>query len=110
MADYYPLLERAVSRLPASTREGRQALYDRARNALLTQMRNVTPPPAPDDIDREEKALTEAIARLEDELAAKAAAPATAEPPSAPASDSPPPKPEPVAEAEKPAQIGRAHV
>ena len=105
MADYYPLLERAVSRLPASTREGRQALYDRARNALLTQMRNVTPPPAPDDIDREEKALTEAIARLEDELAAKAAAPATAEPPPAPASDSPPPKPEPVAKAEKPAPV-----
>jgi len=69
MADYYPLLERAVTSLSASTRESRQKLYDRARNALLTQMRSISPPPAQEDIDREEQALDDAIARLEEKLA-----------------------------------------
>jgi hypothetical protein len=99
MADYYPLLERAVTSLSASTREGRQALYDRARNALLTQMRNVTPTPSQEDIDREEKALDDAIARLEDKLAQEpvAATPAAA----APAADSHPVPPKPQAEPTK---------
>ncbi len=68
MADYYPLLERAVSSLAASTPQNRTALYDRARNALLTQMRNVSPPAAQEDIDREVEALEAAVAKLEAKL------------------------------------------
>lgn len=98
MADYYPLLERAVTGLGASTREDRQKLYDRARNALLTQMRNISPPPATEDIDREEKALDDAIARLEDKLASEVEAQKpepTPEPePTPPPSDSAPAAPE----------------
>jgi len=99
MADYYPLLERAVTGLGASTRDDRQKLYDRARNALLTQMRSISPTPAPEDIDREEKALDDAIARVEAKLASETQAPEAAkaaepEPAAAPP-DSPQPAPEP---------------
>ena len=52
MADYYPLLERAVSSLPESTAETRRAIYERARKALLGQLRSVVPPVADADIDK----------------------------------------------------------
>ena len=35
MADYYPLIAKAVTGLEKSTGEARRALYDRARQALL---------------------------------------------------------------------------
>ena len=43
MADYYPLIAKAVSGLDKSTGEARRALYDRARTALLAQLRGVEP-------------------------------------------------------------------
>jgi len=43
MADYYPLIAKAVSGLEKSTGEARRALYDRARTALLAQLRGVEP-------------------------------------------------------------------
>jgi hypothetical protein len=36
-ANYYPVIFRAVSKLPANTREGRMELYGRARAALAAQ-------------------------------------------------------------------------
>lgn len=69
MADYYPLLSRAVSALPASTPESRRAIYDRAGKALLGQLKAIQPPIPQADIEREEKALREAIDRIEAELA-----------------------------------------
>ena len=39
MADYYPLIAKAVNGLEKSTGEARRALYDRARTALLAQLR-----------------------------------------------------------------------
>jgi len=44
MADYYPLISRAVAALEKNNGENRRALYDRARAALLAQLRGVTPP------------------------------------------------------------------
>ena len=65
MADYYPLLERAVSSLPDPTPENRRAIYDRARKALIAQLQNVKPAVASTYIDRECHALDLAVARLE---------------------------------------------
>lgn len=74
MADYYPLLAKAVAGLPDSTEEARRAIYERARKALLGQLRKIEPPIPETDIARENVALDEAVARLESEIAAKAAA------------------------------------
>jgi hypothetical protein len=68
MADYYPLLARAVSGLKTSTPEARRAIYDRARNALIGQLRGMSPPVPEPDILRESAALDAAVAQLEAEL------------------------------------------
>jgi hypothetical protein len=67
MADYYPLIAKAVSGLDKSTGEARRALYDRARTALLAQLRGVEPALSEPDITRERLALEEAIRRVETE-------------------------------------------
>src|SRR5262249_22445992 len=69
MADYYPLIARAVAGLEKSTGEGRRALYERARTALVTQLRGVTPALSESDITRERLALEEAIRKVEAESA-----------------------------------------
>ncbi len=75
MADYYSLISRAVSALPLSSIEAREALYGRARTALVTQLKNIQPPVGEADIRAESRALEEAIARIELEIAAKVSAP-----------------------------------
>ena len=74
MADYYPLLKRAVAALPNSTLTARRAIYDRAKKALLGQLTAMQPPPPPGAIEREAQALDDAVARIERELAAAEAA------------------------------------
>ncbi|MFG1299423.1 hypothetical protein V5F49_06455 [Xanthobacter sp. V3C-3] len=69
MADYYPLLVRAISSLPQKTGEGRRAVYDRARTALMRQLRGVDPPLPEGEITRERMSLEEAIRRVEAEYA-----------------------------------------
>src|SRR6266566_571969 len=69
MADYYPLIAKAVSGLDKSTPEARRALYDRARTALLAQLRGVEPALSEPDITRERLALEEAIRKVEAEAA-----------------------------------------
>ena len=65
MADYYPLLARALDALPDRTPAMRRAVYDRARNALVAQLRSIDPPLSEEDIDTERRALDAAITRLE---------------------------------------------
>ena len=67
MADYYPLIARAVAGLDNNTGENRRGLYERARTALVNQLRSVDPPLDESDITRERLALEEAIRRLETE-------------------------------------------
>ncbi len=69
MAEYYPLLAKAVAGLPNATPETRRAVYERARKALIAQLQNLRPPIAAADIARETHALDMAVARLESELA-----------------------------------------
>src|ERR1700676_4445635 len=83
MADYYPLIAKAVTGLDKSTGEARRALYDRARTALLAQLRGVEPALAEPDITRERLALEEAIRKVEAEAARRSR------------NDPPPPRPEP---------------
>jgi hypothetical protein len=71
MPDYYPLLTRALSGLERNTREARLAIYDRARQALLKQLKGVSPPLAEAEITRERLVLEEAIKRIDSETAQK---------------------------------------
>lgn len=99
MADFYPILSRAVAGLSDNTPEARRALYDRAKTALVSQLRGLDPPLGEAEIMRERLALDEAVARIEaDYDEAPAPPPATsgpvirpAEPP--PAAAAPPPEP-----------------
>ncbi len=85
MADFYPLLSKAVSGLADPSPEKRQAIYERARNALQAQLNALDPAPDQSVIDAELTSLVQAIQRVERELAqpapvappiAQAAAPA----------------------------------
>ena len=69
MADYYPLISRAVAGLEKNNGENRRALYERARAALLAQLRGVTPALNESDITRERLALEESIRKVEGESA-----------------------------------------
>ena len=71
MADYYPLLAKAVAGLPDSTAESRHAIYERARGALFGQLRNLDPPVPEEAIEREAQALEVAVARLETEIVSR---------------------------------------
>jgi len=69
MADYYPLIAKAVEGLEKCTGEARRGLYDRARKALVTQLRGVEPALSESDITRERLALEEVIRKVEAEAA-----------------------------------------
>jgi len=71
MTDYHPLILRAVEGLERNTGEARRALYERARNALLAQLRGIKPPLSEAEITRERLALEEAVRKVEAEAARK---------------------------------------
>jgi hypothetical protein len=72
MADYYPLIARAVAGLEKNTGDARRALYERARTALVAQLRSVSPALSENDVTRERLALEESIRKVEAEAARKA--------------------------------------
>src|SRR5215471_1615630 len=67
MADYYPLIARAVAGLEKNTGDARRALYERARAALVAQLRSVSPALSESDVTRERLALEEAVRKVEAE-------------------------------------------
>jgi hypothetical protein len=110
MADYYPLLSRAVA---GKSAEERRAIFERAQGALERQLRGFDPPLEEAAIRQELEALSAVIAVIERELAPADDPPAAVppvdpepvrsmapEPPSAPRPAVPPP-PSPV---ERPAR------
>ncbi|HEX2555342.1 MAG TPA: histidine kinase [Microvirga sp.] len=76
MADYYPLIARAVGGLSDRSPEMRKAVYDRARDALMGQLRSLEPPLPEATIEQERTGLEAAIARVEREQAPPAREPA----------------------------------
>src|SRR5579863_1851333 len=103
MADYHSLLMRAVANLPNSgTPATRRAIYERARKALLEQLRSLRPPLPESDITREETALDAAIAEIEERYGpldpgpplASPISPGAGKPVAAPRAGPPPPPPQ----------------
>src|SRR3954470_6405046 len=84
MADYHPLISRAVAGLEKNTGENRRVLYERARAALVNQLRSVEPALEESDITRERLALEEAIRKVEADASKRARE-----------EEPPPPPPEP---------------
>jgi hypothetical protein len=74
MTDYHPLIARAVEGLDKGTGETRRALYERARTALVTQLRSVEPALSETEITKERLALEDAIRKVEAEVARKSRA------------------------------------
>ena len=91
MTDYHPLILRAIEGLERNTGEARRALYERARNALLAQLKSIKPPLSEAEITRERLALEEAVRKVEAEAARKLRAGNT--PPRSPQPE-PPQKPD----------------
>lgn len=65
MADYYPLISRAITALDEKSKEARSAVYDRARAALANQLQKANPPLSETDLEHERSALEDAINRVE---------------------------------------------
>src|SRR5205085_4036190 len=94
MADYYPLVAKAVAGLEKNTGEGRRMLYERARTALVAQLRGMNDPPLTEaEITRERLALEEAIRKVEAEAARRGREPRA---------EAAAPRSEPTAEATQP--------
>jgi hypothetical protein len=90
MADYYPLVAKAVAGLEKNTGEGRRMLYERARTALVAQLRGMNDPPLTEaEITRERLALEEAIRKVEAEAARRGREVPRAEPAAAKADAAP---------------------
>lgn len=74
MADYHPLLARAVAALDRNTGPERGALYEWARAALVELLWGVTPALDESEITGERLSLEEAIRKVEGEAAREAKA------------------------------------
>ncbi len=72
MADFYPVLKKAIGALPAGADTDRRvAIYEKARSALLRQMEAREPPLSEGEMMRERLALEEVVRRLEREAASE---------------------------------------
>jgi hypothetical protein len=91
MTDYYPLIAKAA--IGQSSGEARRALYDRARSALVAQLRGMEPPLPEADITRERLSLDEAIRKVESEAARRSRGDQPARPAPPPSRTGVPPPP-----------------
>lgn len=97
MADYRELLRRAVAALPENNGAARRAVYEKARSALVGQLRAIDPPLPAREITQHRLQLEDCIREVEQEaseavisLGRSEAARATAVPPPPPIEAAPP--------------------
>lgn len=69
MADYYSVLKKTVAALPENTGAARRNIYQRARTAIVGQLKAYDPPLSPSEITNEQLRLEEAIRKVEAEAA-----------------------------------------
>lgn len=69
MAEYYAVLKKAIGGLDAGSSDARRTVYDKARNALIGQLKAVDPPLTTAEISRQRLELEEAIRKVEREAA-----------------------------------------
>src|SRR5690606_5265280 len=67
MADYKELLRRAVEALPENNGAARRAVYEKARAALVGQLRDINPPLPARDITTHRLQLEDCIRQVEQE-------------------------------------------
>jgi hypothetical protein len=72
MADFVAVLKKTLSGLGETTPEMRARIYDKARATVEAKLAAINPPPAAAVIDRQKKALEDAIAAVEAEYAVPA--------------------------------------
>src|SRR5829696_948521 len=98
MAEYYAVLSRAITGLTNASPDTRRAVYDKARNALISQLRAIEPPLPTSEISRQRLELEEAIRRVEREIQSGTLPPLPPRPTtqvlSPPPRAAPPPRPE----------------
>lgn len=109
MADYKELLRRAISALPENNGAARRAVYEKARAALVGQLRAIQPPLPAREITQHRLQLEDCIRQVEQEASEAVislgrdalfpARPAAAPAPVAPMPSQPEPAPAPPAEA-----------
>ena len=101
MADYHAILKRAISALPSPTGEARRAVYEKARTALVNQLKSFDPPLSASEITQQRLQLEDAIRKVESEAAkGLLRQPHISPPPPAPPrSPAPAPAADPVASA-----------
>ena len=67
MADYYSIIAKAVDALDGNTKDARRGLYERARAALIAEIRRADPALNQSDILIARMSLEEAIGKVEAE-------------------------------------------
>lgn len=116
MADFVAVLRKTLDGLNDATPQTREKVYDKARSTIAAKLAAMNPPPPEGVIDRQKRALEDAIASIEREYAAEPASndplaelenvfaslknpeprPLRQEPPPAPRAAPPPPQPAPA--------------
>ncbi|MCD7060430.1 hypothetical protein [Pelagibacterium xiamenense] len=71
MADYRELLRRAIDALPENTGANRRAVYEKARSALVAQLRAIEPPLPAREITQHRLSLEDCIREVEQEATDK---------------------------------------